>query len=830
MPAFFRLALRMMLRDLRAGELHLLGLAILIAVASLTSVGFLADRVARGLDREANQLLGGDLLLRADHPWADEFTAEAQRRGLSSARTVLFTSMASTEEGAALAGVKAVDAGYPLRGAIRIAPGPNQPDAEAGRVPERGELWLDERLFAELGVQVGDLVGLGLVEFRVGAMISFEADRGANFFSVLPRALFNTADLDATGLLVEGSRATWRLHLAGSPAAVDDYERWARTRLGRGQAVETIANARPEVRAALDQAQRFLRLAALLAVILAAVAVGLSSRRFMQRHLDGCAVMRCLGAAQGQALRLFISEFVIFASLAALAGAALGWLTQFALAAIVADVVATSLPAPSLLPLAHGLAVGLVLLVGFSLPQLLRLGRVPTLRVLRRELGAVEPVAGLAWGAGALALLAVIFWIAADLRLGAMVAGGFTLALGLFALAARVLLGAAARLRAGSPAGGWRYGLAALARRMGGSVIQASALGIGLTALLLLTLIRGDLLDNWRQSTPADAPNRFVINIQPHQADGVRALFGAAGLAEPDLQPMIRGRLSHINGAPIKVAEYTDDRSRRLAEREFNLSYGTRLPAGNSIVGGRWHGDEARPQFSIEEGLAQTFGIAVGDEVSFIVAGNAVSGEVSSVRRLEWDSMRVNFFFIGTPATLADHPASLITSFHLPPGEQAVITRLVNAFPNVTVIDIAAVLAQVQGMMEKLIVVVQFVFGFSLAAGLVVLYAALQATHDEREYELAMLRTLGARNHQVRHALLAEFLALGAVAGLLAGIGASAIGWVLAGQVFNISYVPALLPVLGAVLAGMLAVLGGGWLGVRGLLARPPLASLRGLG
>ncbi|THF58115.1 ABC transporter permease [Pseudothauera rhizosphaerae] len=830
MIASLRLAFRMMLRDLRAGELHLLGLAILIAVASLTSVGFLADRVGRGLDREANQLLGGDLLLRADQPWPAQFVDEARMRGLASTGTVLFTSMASTEERAVLAGVKAVEEGYPLRGAVRIAPGPNQPDADSGRVPASGEVWLDERLLAELGVQVGDRVGFGLVEFRVGGMVSFESDRGANFFSLLPRAIFNAADLPATGLLVEGSRATWRLHLAGSPEAVAGYERWAKQNLGRGQAVESIENARPEVRTALDQAQRFLRLAALLAVVLAAVAVGLSSRRFLQRHLDGCAVMRCLGAGQGQVLRLFIGEFLLFGLAAALAGAALGWATQFALAGVLAEVVATSLPAPSLLPLAHGIAVGLVLLVGFALPQLLRLGAVPTLRVLRRELGGVEPVTGAAWAAGAVALLAIIFWIAAELRLGLLVAGGFGVALGVFALAARLVLGAAARLRAGGPAGGWRYGLAALGRRMGGSVIQATALGLGLTALLLLTLIRADLLETWRGSAPPDAPNRFVINIQPGQQAGIEALFRDAGLPVPELLPMIRGRMSTINGAPVDPNNFEDRRTRRLAEREFNLSYGARLPSGNRISAGAWHGEADTPQFSVEEGLARTFSLKVGDRVAFEVAGQTLEAPITSVRRLEWDSMRVNFFFIASSGVLAGHPASMITSFHLPPERHDFTAHLVREFPNLSVIDITAMLAQVQAMMDKLIVVVQFVFGFSLAAGLVVLFAALQATHDEREYELAMLRTLGARNRQVRHALFAEFLVLGAVAGVLAGIGASAIGWALADQVFRMEYLPGVLPVLGGAAAGALGVLAGGWLGVRGLLARPPLASLRALG
>lgn len=821
----------MMLRDLRAGELHLLGLAIIVAVASLTSVGFLADRVARGLDREANQLLGGDLLLRSDHPWQAGLHEAAHERGLLTADTVLFTSMASTGETAELAGVKVVSATYPLRGAIRIAPGPNQADAPAQAMPATGEVWLDERLFAALGVQVGDEVGLGLTTFRVGAMVTFESDRGANFFSLLPRAIFNEADLAGTGLLVEGSRATWRLHVAGSAPAVDAFAQWAQDRLERGQAVESIDNARPEVRAALDKAQRFLRLAALLAVILAAVAVGLSARRFLRRHLDACAVMRCLGARQAQVLSLMIGEFVIFGLAASLIGAACGWAVQFGMGAMLDGVMQVDLPAPSWLPWLHGQVVGLALLVGFVLPQLLRLGRVSTLRVLRREFDLVERNSGVAWLAGAAVLCGMIFWIAGDLLFGALIAGGFVLALAVFALAAWWALRLLGGLRGQGSlrGGGWRYGLASLRRRMGASVIQASALGLGMAALLLLTLVRGDLLQDWRGMAPPDAPNRFVINIQPDQRDEVARFFVAAGLAQPAIQPMIRGRLSAINGQPVRPDDYADDRARRLAEREFNLSYASTLPNGNAVVSGRWHGDASEPQFSVEAGLAETFGLKLGDRVAFEIGGRTVEAPLTSVRTLDWNSMRVNFFFIAAEGMLESDPASLITSFNLPPQQHDFTAALVNQFPNLSVIDIGAVIAQVRSVTDRLIVVVQFIFVFAVLAGLVVLYAALQSTHDERDFELAVLRTLGARNAQVRQALLAEFLALGCVAGVLAGIGAGAIGWALAHYVFKMAYVPNLLPLMMAVVAGAAGVVAGGWLGTRGLLARPPLASLRAL-
>lgn len=825
------LAWRMMWRDLRAGELHLLGLAIAIAVASLCCVGFLADRVERGLEREANQLLGGDLLLRADRPWPSAFADEAHRRGLQLTTTILFTSMASTAEGAALAGVKVVEDAYPLRGALRITTASGQADRLASRGPEPGEVWLDERLSAELGVRIGDRVGFGQLEFRMGAQIRYESERGANFFSLLPRAMFNMVDLPATGLLVEGSRATWRLHVAGAPDAVADYERWARARLGRGQGLETIANARPEVRAALDQAQRFLRLAALLAVILAAVAVGLCARRFMQRHLDACAVMRCLGAGQARVLGIVLGEFLLFGLLATLAGAAIGAGVQWGLAEGVRTLIGTALPAPSLQPLLQGLAVGFVLLLGFVLPQLLRLRRVSTLRVLRRDLELAEPWSATAWGLGLAALGALIFWIAADVGLGLRVAGGFALALSVFALAAWAGLRLAVRCKGQGSlrGGGWRYGLAALGRRSAASVLQVSALGLGMTALLLLTLIRADLLETWQRRTPVDAPNHFLINIQPEQRAALAALFAAEALAVPEIQPMIRGRLLAINGQTVDPQAYGDARTRRLAEREFNLSHSQVLPAGNQVVDGQWHGVAREPQFSVEKGIAASFGLKPGDQVRFEVGGRSIEAPIGSVRSLDWGSMQVNFFFIASPGLLEDAPASLITSFRLPPARKDFVPRLVAAFPNLTVIDVSAVLAQMQDITVRLTGVVQFVFGFALLAGVLVLLAALQATHDERAHELAILRTLGARKRQIRQSLLAEFLVLGGLAGALAGVAASALSWALARQVFNIDYTPGLLPLLLATLLGTSLVVCGGWLGTRRLLSRPPLISLRAL-
>ena len=396
----FLMALRMLRRDLRAGEFALLGIALLIAVASLTSVGFLTDRVRQGLDRDANQLLGGDLLISADHALPASYGERARQIGLTSVQTVIFNSMASTEDGAQLSAVKAVETGYPLRGSLMVAAGMGEEGVEAVGIPQAGEAWVDEQLLTALQLAPGGAFQLGYLNLRVGKVVTFESDRGMGFSSFVPRVMINAADLGPSGLIQEGSRARYRLQLAGERGAVEQYERWVKPRLGRGEQLESIDNARPEIRGNLDRAHRFLRMAAMLSVVLAAVAIGLSARRYLQRHLDGCAVMRCFGAQRGQLLGLYLTEFVVFGLLVAVLGCLMGFAAQAALGQLAASMLRTALPAPGWTPVVHGLLVGVVLMAGFVAPQLLRLTRVPPVRALRREWGGAEPASLGAWGGG----------------------------------------------------------------------------------------------------------------------------------------------------------------------------------------------------------------------------------------------------------------------------------------------------------------------------------------------------------------------------------------------------------------------------------------------
>ncbi len=737
-------ALRLLRRDARAGELRLLVAALVIAVAALTAVGFFADRVRQALEREANQLLGADLLLTADHPWPAELAAEARQRGLAVAETRTFPSMVSLGQSdalrAQLAEIKAVSAGYPLRGSLRTAPQRNAADALASGIPVAGTVWIDERLAAALPAGVGDTLSVGQKPLRVGAILTLEPDRGVNFFSVAPRLLMHIDDLAATGLVQPGSRISYRLLLAGEVAAVQAFRSGIEKSLAHGERIEDAQNARPEIRAVLDRAQKFLGLSALLTVVLAAVAIALASRRYLQRHLDPCAVMRCLGATQGFLLRVFVSQFALIGLFSTAIGCVLGYLGHFVLYAWLAQLLATPLPPPGLLPALQGGIVGVLLLFGFALPPLLQLKRVSTLRVLRREFasGALPP-AGLLGGylLGLAVLAGLMFWVAGEVRLGAYVLGGFSAALLGFALVARLAIRLAALVRGGTRRRangrdggiGWRYGLASLERRSTASVVQIVALAIGFTALLLLTVTRSDLLDAWRRAIPPEAPNRFVVNIQPDQLDSVRHAFAARGL-NAEFSPMVRGRLVKLNGREVSAASYEDERAKRLVDREFNLSYRLDLPPGNAVSSGRWFNaaDEGHGVASVEEGLATTLGLKPGDQLEFAIGGESVAMQVLGLRKLEWDSMRVNFFVLTPPAVLQGYPASWITSFYLAPAQADFVNQLVGEFPNLTVVDVAAIVRQLQAIIAQVAQAVQFVFLFTLLAGIVVVPARISWT------------------------------------------------------------------------------------------------------
>lgn len=829
-----QLALKLLAREWRAGEMRVVLLAVALAVASLTAVRYFADRVEQALGQEANTLLAADLALVSDHPIDAAFARAAAARGLKISRTTTFLSMTQAGDRNLLTGIKAVEPGYPLRGSLRIAPTLFAADAPTRGLPPPGQVWVDSRLASGLGVKPGEFVEVGAARFRIAAMLTFEGERGGNFMALAPRLLLNADDLSATGLVQEGSRVVYRLLVAGGVAGdssqVESFRNWARPLLSRGEKLEDVRDARPELRQILDRAQRYLGLAALLTVLLAAAATQIALRRYVQRHFDQFALLRCFGAGQRQLIGLYLLQLGALGLLAGALGSGLGWLAQAGMVHLLGDAIRLGLPPPSYLPPLLGLAAGVILVLAFSLPALLRLARVPALRVLRRDLGAPHAGALLAHGVALALVTGLLFWQAGEVKLGLIVIGGVLALMLAAALAIQLLLWplpwAAQRLPTSA-----RLGLLNLHRRRWETTLQAMALSLGLLALLLLTLVRGDLFESWRNQAPPGAPNRFVINIQPDQVAAVRAHLTGQGVNDVTLYPMARARLIRIGGRPVGPDDYPEGeengRAKRLIEREFNLSSlaaETPLPLDNQIVAGRWSRHDG---FSVEAGLAKTLGIRIGDELVFDAGGLPLSGRVTSLRRVEWDSFRVNFFVIAPTGALDALPQSFITSFYLPKEHGAVLTGLVAAFPNVTVIDVEQVMGELRGLLDRVAAAVQLIFLFSLAVGVLVLLAALYARRDERAREIGLWRTLGASRRRVMLALAAEFTALGLLAGGLAAGAATGVAWVLAERVFELPHTPDARIWLVGLGGGWLLVLGAGLLASLNFLRAPPMSSLQ---
>lgn len=831
---FWQLAWKTLWRDLRAGQLRLLILAVTLAVAALTAVGFFADRLKSGMQRDARQLLGGDAVIVSDQPTPASVQALAQAAGLQTSGSLSFPTMARAGEaqgGATrLVALKAVQAGYPLRGRLTVSADARTPASPTRDVPRAGEVWADPALLEALGLQVGDAMLLGEATLRITRLIGIEPDRGAGFINFAPRALINQADLPATQLVQPASRITYRYAVAGDDKVVNAFVQQANALIERdhlrGVRIEALQGGRPEMAQTLERAEKFLNLVALLAALLSAVAVGLSARAFANQQLDDCAMLRVLGLSQATIARSHALEFLLIGLAGGVLGVALGWAVHHVFVLLLAGLVDTALPAPSWWPVAFGLGVGLTLMLAFGLPPVLQLAQVPALRVIRRELGELRPMSAGVLALGVAGFAVLLLAASRDLKLGLITVGGFAGAVALFALASWGAVLLLRRMVRETTAPRWLVlATRQLSARPVYAVLQVSSLAVGLLALLLLVLLRTDLIRSWRQATPADAPNRFVINVQPDQAEVFQQTLRQAGVTGYDWYPMIRGRLVAINGRDVQAQDYADERAQRLVEREFNLSHAAQPPAHNPIVAGQWTAEDPNG-ISMEEGIAKTLGLKLGDTLRFDIAGVQHETTITSLRKVDWGSMRANFFALYPMSRMPELPSTYLAAFRAP-AQHGFDNALVRQFPNITVVDLSATLAQIQRVLDQVSRAVEFLFGFTLAAGLVVLFAAVTATREERAREYAIMRAVGAGGGLLRQMQRAELAGVGLLAGTLSALVAGVVGWALARYAFNFDWTLTwwLLPA-GAVSGALLAWLAGWW-GLRAVLRRPVVQTLR---
>ena len=783
--------LRGLRRDFRSSELVWLFVALTLSVAALSSVSFLADRMQRAFQFDARQLLAADLLIAGDRPIPEHFLEEARARKLQTAQTAVFPSMATVGSQSKLSSLKAVSSDYPLRGQLQIdseklvAP----INKQGAKGPSKGMVWVDPAMLNSLHAKLGDQIILGDQRFTIQAALLRELDRGAGFMNFAPRVMMSLDDLPATGLIGFGSRVTYRLLLAGSDKDIASYQHWVEGYIEseklRGLRIETLESAQPVMRKTLDRAERFLSLIALLTAMVAAVAIALSARRYVIKQADVCAVLKCFGASQKSILMRQVKTLLTLAIASVLLGSLIGYCIQQVLLGLLGTLILASLPSISLWPVLWSACFAWFLLIGFAGPPLFSLIKVSPIRLIRKEFEGLSVAAFWVAVFGIASCATLIAIAARDWKLAAWVGFSFGAAVAIFAVLAWGVLKLLRRIRPKSFA--LRFVLTMQARRSGFAVMQITALGIALMALLMILLLRQDLLSTWRSNIPADAPNRFMINVQENQKEGIAQILLATGLAHPDFYPMVRGRLIEINGRNITPGDYVEDSARRLVDREFNLSYTRELPPGNRITDGRWI-DSAMPQISLEQGIAKTLKLKLGDQLSFEVAGEKVTAPITSLRKLDWGSMRVNFFVIMPPDLLKDMPQSWITSYYQRPDIQSLDFALTQAYPNLTVVDVAISLAQIQEILDRLSMALGILFAFTIAAAVLVLMAAIAATQDERFRSAALLKAVGVTQKVLGSIAAVELMIIGLLAGILGGLAAGIATWALGHFVLEIEF------------------------------------------
>jgi len=814
-------------------------LSLVVAASTVACIGFLSGRVQQAFSHRSAQMMGGDLVLQANDPIAPQLVQMARAHGLTLTHGQELSTMISSGEAMRLVSLKVVDQAYPLLGSLQVSGRVGDDTPFAVGAPPAGSIWVDAQLPVLLGVGVGGQVQLGERLFTVAGVIVQEPDRGVQFINLAPRVIMHHDDLAATGLAGTFSRMRHSLALTGGAAAVRDFQNWfAGWATGQTRPVPTVllpGQARPEVQRSLQRVHYFLVLSVLLAVVLAAVALALAARQFYRRHESGFAIMRSFGASRGQLGSLLVVEFVLFGLLCAALGVGLGFALQAALAWGVEQWFAVVLPAPAWMPVWQSLASCCLLLLGFAMPALADLLKVAPMQVLRQQEGLRTRQRWSGWLCGVAAFALLAWWISGDGRLSLLIClafiGGLAFFMGLAVMAMRLGAGLAARLQG---RGMVRWVLLALGRRRWLAAVQVSAMSVGLMVLLLLMLIRTDLLTGWRNTVPDDAPNTFLVNVQTDQTVPLTAWFERHDLQAQALVPMVRGRLLTVNGVAAESRRYTQARAQRMVEREFNLSYQARLPDSNRVVaalGGKTGADSwldaTQFEVSLEIELAQTLHIGLGDTLTFDVAGQVVQVRVSSLREVKWDSFDVNFFALVSPVALKDAPATWITALHLPPERAFLARELLAQFPNLTIVDVGAMLTQVRDIIGQGTQAVQLLFIFTVAAGLLVLGVSFVATRQDRLHEVALMRALGAGAGQLRRLLYGEMLALGLLSGLLAAGVSMALAFVLARYVFEFAPVLSLWPLWVAALGGMAAAVFAGGLTLHGVLRVSPLRVLR---
>ncbi len=821
------LAFKFLRRDWRSGELRILIMAVIIAVTCISSVGFFIDRVTRAMQDQSGELLGGDMALSSPMPPQSQWATQARRLDLKLAKNIRFLSVLNVKDKFQIASIKAVSRNYPLRGEFVISRHLNTEGYETTRIPRSGNVWLQYRLMQLLKLKINDVIEIGRAKFKITHVLLQEPDRATNLFTLAPRVLINIADINKTAMIQPGSRVQYRWVFSGSKSKLNTYQQWLKRQIKPGQRVMSAWNARPSIKVTMMKARHYFNLAALLAVILAGVAIAISVHRYTLRHYKYVALMRCFGCKQKEILTIYLLNYLIIGFSASLIGCVLGWLSQNLLDYFFAGVFNHILPGVAIYPAFVAVSIGLIILLGFGLPSLIRLRDVPPHKVLREEPIDVPFHTLLLYLSVFIAAFGVVYWQTQDFTMTWLVAAATLICLFILLFVAYLMVSLVQFIR-GHSGIAWRYGIANLARRWRSSIIQIIAFGLTIFVILLLSVVRNDLIGNWQNKLPKDAANYFVINIAKDQLSPLKLFLKKNHIKTNGLYPMVRGRLVAVNDIPIMEAIPNTAKDSNVLYRELSLTWMKQIPATNKLLNGQWwHQQTDQPLISVEAKLAEKLGLKLNDRLTFRIGAQLIKAKIANFRTVDWASFKPNFYVIFNPGVIEKYPANFITSFYIPEERKLILNDIIRQFPTVVTISVDAVMQQVRDILDTVSLAIQYILAFTLLSGLVVLYAAIQASLDERLYEAAIFRAIGAERRIIHRSLIAEFTTLGVLSGGLASLSANLIAFILSRYVFDIDYhFNYLLLPIGAGLGGIIIGFTG-FMSTRKVANYSPLALLR---
>lgn len=768
-----KLALKLFSREFRRGELTVISAAIALAVLTVLTLSMVTERIAQSIAQKSSAFIAADRVLASNHAIDTAFITKAEQQNLQTAQMVYFDTMLFANDQMQFSSVKAASNSYPLKGQLKVKSGLNAQTEVAPGAPSPGNVWLSESVFYSLNINVGDQVELGAALFNVEKVIVEEPDAPFNVFSSSRRVLINIDDVPKTEVIQPGSRVFYRQLYAGDESDINSFYDWLKPQLKENQNWYGVKDRQSPISNSLNRAESFLLLAGLLGIILAAVAIAVSAKRYCERQYDPVAMMKTLGGSRDMIRKIYLMHLLMVCTMAVVVGLAIGYGLQEVATGYLAKSMGTELPMAGFKPWLVAISTGVICAVMFSIKPLLDLFDIPPLRVLRRNLGDRLAVSKIHLGLSALTVFLLMWLFSNNIKITLILfASTLALILVLF-LISKLIFGGGRKLGL-KPGNSWSLAIASIQKRANVNAVQLISFSLAIKLLLFLIVLKNDIISDWQSQLPSDAPNAFLVNITQNELDPVNEYLAQKGIQVSEFYPTIRGRVNAVNGEAVarevslQDNEKKDDEARSGIGRELNLTWLNEVPSQNDIIDGQWFGDDAVAEASLEESMMKRLDVKMGDTLTFLIGAQSFDAKITSVRKVNWATLKPNFFIILSPDVLSSFPATYISSVRIEPEQKRDFSQLLRTYPTITAIDVDNFVKQIQSTIEQVSLAIGFVLAIVVLCGALVLISQVQASLGERMQEIVILRTLGAKSRLIKNATLYEFLLLGGLAGLVA--------------------------------------------------------------